>query len=63
MRYHFGNIIFDFWKSDIEDWLFVSRLTSAEVSVEPRAGRIENVRDFTHGVGSKNVLAGANINK
>ena len=25
-------------------------------------GRIENVRDLTHGVGSKNVFAGTNIN-
>ena len=46
----------------VEDWLFVSRLTTEEVSVEPTAGRIENVRDLTHGVGTKNVLARTNIN-
>ena len=64
MRYHFENImiIWDFCSRDIEDWLFVSRLTTAEVFVEPRAGRIQNERDFTRGVGTKNDLAGANIN-
>ena len=59
---HFGKM--GMWHFKIaEDWLFVSRLTTEEVSVEPRAGRIENVRDFTHGVGTKNVLARTNINK
>ena len=33
-----------------------------KVSVEPRAGRVENERDFTRGVGTKNVLARPKIN-
>ena len=47
--------ILDGCASVIEDWLLVSRLTSEELSVEPRVGRIENDRDFTHCVGAKNV--------
>ena len=45
-----------------EDWLFVSRLHTSEISVQPRAGRIENVRDLTNGVGTKNDLARPKIN-
>ena len=65
MRYHFEKHkdYLGFLIKCIEDWHFVSRPTTEEVSVEPRAGRIQNMRDFTHGVATKNVLAGANRNK
>ena len=52
MKDHFGyvnNSHFEFYK----DYLFVSRLTTLEVSVDPRTGRGEQARDVTRDVGTK----------
>ena len=64
MRYHFGNakIIWDTSTSVMEGWLFVSRLTTADVSVAPGAVTIEKLRDLTGGFGSKNGFDATNIN-